>query len=90
MAISGNSMSSATQSVQVSVPELSIDPPKGWHDLNLAELWHSRELLYFFVWKDIKIRYKQTVIGAAWAILQPLLTMLIFTLFFWETCEDTF
>jgi lipopolysaccharide transport system permease protein len=75
-------MSSATQSTQVTVPELSIVPPKGWHDLNLAELWHSRELLYFFVWKEIKIRYKQTVIGAAWAILQPLMTMLIFTLFF--------
>lgn len=75
-------MSSATQSAQVTVPELSIVPPKGWHDLNLAELWHSRELLYFFVWKEIKIRYKQTVIGAAWAILQPLMTMLIFTLFF--------
>lgn len=75
-------MSSATQSAEVTLPELSIAPPKGWHDLNLAELWHSRELLYFFVWKDIKIRYKQTVIGAAWAILQPLLTMLIFTLFF--------
>jgi len=75
-------MSSAIQSAEVPIPEMSISPPKGWHDLNLPELWHSRELLYFFVWKDIKIRYKQTAIGAAWAILQPLLTMLIFTLFF--------
>jgi lipopolysaccharide transport system permease protein len=75
-------MSSATQSAAVTIPELTIAPPKGWHDLNLTELWHSRELLYFFVWKDVKIRYKQTAIGAAWAILQPLLTMLIFTLFF--------
>jgi lipopolysaccharide transport system permease protein len=75
-------MSSTTQSAAVTIPELTIAPPKGWHDLNLTELWHSRELLYFFVWKDVKIRYKQTAIGAAWAILQPLLTMLIFTLFF--------
>jgi lipopolysaccharide transport system permease protein len=75
-------MSSATPSTAATIPELSIAPPKGWHDLNLTELWHSRELLYFFVWKDVKVRYKQTAIGAAWAILQPLLTMLIFTLFF--------
>jgi lipopolysaccharide transport system permease protein len=75
-------MSSAAPSSEITIPELTIAPPKGWHDLNLTELWHTRELLYFFVWKDIKIRYKQTVIGAAWAILQPLLTMLIFTLFF--------
>jgi lipopolysaccharide transport system permease protein len=75
-------MSSASHSSMVAIPTLRIAPPKGWFDLNLAEFWHSRELLYFFVWKDIKIRYKQTAIGAAWAILQPLLTMLIFTLFF--------
>jgi lipopolysaccharide transport system permease protein len=77
-------VSSATQTsaVTISAPTLRIAPPGGWFDLNLMELWHSRELLYFFVWKDIKIRYKQTAIGAAWAILQPLLTMLIFTLFF--------
>jgi lipopolysaccharide transport system permease protein len=75
-------MSLSDQSSAVSVPTLIIAPSRGWHDLNLAELWHARELLYFFVWRDIKIRYKQTAIGAAWAILQPLLTMLIFTLFF--------
>jgi lipopolysaccharide transport system permease protein len=50
--------------------------------LDLAELWAYRELLYFFVWRDIKVRYKQTVIGAAWAVLQPVLTMLVFSLFF--------
>jgi len=53
-----------------------------WLALDLAELWAYRELLYFFVWRDIKVRYKQTVIGAAWAILQPVLTMLVFSLFF--------
>ena len=50
--------------------------------LPFAELWEYRELLYFFVWRDIKIRYKQTAIGAAWAMLQPFLTMLMFSLFF--------
>jgi lipopolysaccharide transport system permease protein len=50
--------------------------------LDLAEFWAYRELLYFFVWRDIKVRYKQTVIGAAWAVLQPLMTMLVFSLFF--------
>jgi len=53
-----------------------------WLALDLAELWVYRELLYFFVWRDIKVRYKQTAIGAAWAILQPVLTMVVFSLFF--------
>src|SRR5579863_7846314 len=68
-----------------SAPEFSsvrIEARHGWLALDLPELWMYRELLYFFVWRDIKIRYKQTVIGAAWAVLQPFLTMLIFTLFF--------
>ena len=60
----------------------TIRPSRGWVGVNLAELWRHRELLYFLVWRDIKVRYKQTVLGAAWAILQPLLTMLIFSLFF--------
>jgi lipopolysaccharide transport system permease protein len=64
------------------VPVTYITPPKGWLDLNFRELWQFRELAYFFVWRDIKVRYKQTAIGAAWAILQPLMTMLVFTLFF--------
>jgi len=59
-----------------------ICPPQGWLELNLAELWAYRELLYFFVWRDIKVRYKQTLVGAGWAVLQPLLAMLVFTLFF--------
>jgi lipopolysaccharide transport system permease protein len=59
-----------------------IAPPRGYIDLNLQELWQYRELLYFFVWRDIKIRYKQTAIGAAWAVLQPSLTMAVFSLFF--------
>ena len=59
-----------------------IRPKRGWWDLDLQEVWQYRELLYFFVWRDIKVRYKQTVIGAAWAIIQPFFTMVVFTLFF--------
>jgi lipopolysaccharide transport system permease protein len=59
-----------------------IEPPRGWLELHLHEVWQYRELLYFFVWRDVKIRYKQTVIGIAWVVLQPLLTMAAFTLFF--------
>jgi len=62
--------------------ETLISPPGSWLDLNLRELWEYRELLYFFVWRDLKVRYKQTAIGALWAILQPFLTMLVFSLFF--------
>lgn len=61
---------------------LRIEPPRGWFDLHLAEVWSYRELLYFFAWRDIKVRYKQTVVGVAWVVLQPLLTMGVFTLFF--------
>jgi len=63
-------------------PVTIIRPPKGWIPINLRELWAYRELLYFFTWRDIKVRYKQTVLGFAWAILQPLLMMVVFTLFF--------
>lgn len=59
-----------------------IRPSRGWVSLKLDELWEYRELLYFLVWRDVKVRYKQTVLGAAWAILQPLLTMVVFSLFF--------
>ncbi len=64
------------------VPVVQIAARRGWMALDLGELWAYRELLYFFVWRDIKVRYKQTVIGAAWAVLQPLMTMLVFSLFF--------
>jgi lipopolysaccharide transport system permease protein len=63
-------------------PLLTIAPSRGWVSLNLAEIWAHRELLYFLTWRDIKIRYKQTALGAIWAIIQPLFPMLIFTLFF--------
>jgi lipopolysaccharide transport system permease protein len=61
---------------------MRIEPTRGWASLKLAELWESRELVYFFTWRDIKVRYKQTVLGVLWAIIQPLFTMLIFALFF--------
>jgi len=64
------------------VPQLHIEPTQGWVSLRLGELWAYRELLYFLTWRDIKVRYKQTVLGAAWAILQPLMTMVVFSLFF--------
>ncbi len=64
------------------VPVVVIQPSSGWALWNLGELWAYRELLYFLVWRDIKVRYKQTVLGAAWAVLQPSLTMVVFTIFF--------
>lgn len=66
-------------------PEVSvirITPSTGWVELRLGELWSFRELLYFLTWRDIKVRYKQTVLGAAWAIIQPFMSMVVFTLFF--------
>jgi lipopolysaccharide transport system permease protein len=59
-----------------------IKPTSGWTSLKLGDVWRHRELLFFFVWRDIKVRYKQTALGAAWAIIQPLLTMMVFSLFF--------
>jgi lipopolysaccharide transport system permease protein len=59
-----------------------IRPSRGWASLNLKELWQFRELLYFLTWRDVLVRYKQTALGAAWAILQPVLTMVVFTIFF--------
>ena len=59
-----------------------IEPTKGWQAVNLGEIWRYRELLYFLVWRDVKIRYKQTVLGAVWAVLQPVMAMIVFTLFF--------
>ena len=61
---------------------IRIEPSKGWVSLKLRELWEYRELLYFFIWRDVKVRYKQTVLGAAWAIIQPFFTMVVFSIFF--------
>ena len=64
------------------VPVTIIEPSRGWLGLDFKELWDYRELLYFLIWRDVKVKYKQTIIGAGWAILQPLITMVIFTLVF--------
>jgi len=63
-------------------PITVIEPPKRWVPLDLRELWDQRELVYFLAWRDIKVRYKQTVLGASWAILQPVFAMVVFSLFF--------
>jgi homopolymeric O-antigen transport system permease protein len=72
---------SSTQLIEES-PVVRIRPPRGWAALDLRELWEYRELMYFLVWRDVKVRYKQTVLGIAWVVLQPLATTLIFTVIF--------
>jgi lipopolysaccharide transport system permease protein len=64
------------------VPVIEIGPPQGWVGLDLRELWRYRELLAILVWRDVKVRYKQTVIGALWVVLQPVLTMALFSMIF--------
>jgi len=61
---------------------LIIQPTRGWRSINFAEIWRYRELFYFLTWRDIKVRYKQTVLGAAWAVIQPFFIMVVFSLFF--------
>jgi len=62
--------------------ETIIRPPRGWVSLELRDLWEYRELMFFFIWRDIKVRYKQTALGATWAIIQPFFTMVVFSIFF--------
>jgi lipopolysaccharide transport system permease protein len=87
-------MTSATQAAQTTGdpgapaatasdrPVVQITPPSGWWAIPFREIWDYRELLYFFVWRDVKVRYKQTIIGIAWVVLQPLMTATVFILFF--------
>ncbi|HJX39986.1 MAG TPA: ABC transporter permease [Anaerolineales bacterium] len=77
-------MSESAQSV---APITRIQPSRGWVGVNLGELWRHRELLYFLIWRDVKVRYKQTLLGAAWAILKPLFSMVIFTIIFGRLAE---
>lgn len=70
------------KSSSINMPVTIIRPSKGWISLRLQEVWKYRELLYFLIWRDIKVRYKQTVIGSAWAIIQPFFMMVVFSLFF--------
>src|SRR5258706_1874902 len=75
-------MSSTIDNPKFELPTLRIAPSKGWVPLKLKDLWEYRELLYFLVWRDIKVRYKQTALGATWAIIQPFFTMVVFSIFF--------
>ena len=70
------------QRIETGEPVTRIEPSQRWLSLNLGQLWTYRELMYFLIWRDVKVRYKQTVIGIAWAVLQPLMTMVIFTVVF--------
>ena len=72
----------ATESPAVSIPTIVIRPSRGWSALNLRELWRYRELIFFLTWRDVMVRYKQTLLGAAWAILKPFMTMVIFYFIF--------
>ena len=74
-----------TENIDISITILR--PPKGLAALNLRDLWIYRELVLFMIWRDIKVRYKQTLLGAAWAVLQPFLTMVVFTIFFGTLAE---
>lgn len=74
---------SHTATSSAGLPKLTIlEPSTGWAALRLRELWDYRELLFFLIWRDVKVRYKQTALGVAWAVLQPLLAMFVFSLFF--------
>src|SRR6266566_805770 len=73
---------SAIHNPPSAIPTLFIRPADSWTSIGGRELWEYRELLYFMMWRDIKVRYKQTVLGAAWALLQPIMTMIVFDIFF--------
>jgi homopolymeric O-antigen transport system permease protein len=75
-------MKETTLTIPSDLPRTRRSPSKGWAWPKFRELWEYRELLFFFVWRDIKVRYRQTVMGALWAIIQPFFTMVIFSLFF--------
>ena len=78
----GMSAAAEPKHEQARFPSIIIEPTRGWTSLQLKEVWAYRELLYFLVWRDVKVRYKQTVLGVAWAVLQPLVTTVVFTIFF--------
>jgi lipopolysaccharide transport system permease protein len=78
----GPANATCSSELAATLPRIRIEPPRGWFELRLHEVWQYHELLYFFVWRDVKVRYKQTVIGVLWVVLQPLMTMGVFTIFF--------
>src|SRR4030042_6891084 len=72
----------STRPAASSIPTVVIRPSRGWIPINFRDLWAYRELLYFLTWREIKVRYKQTLLGFGWAIIQPLFMMIVFSLFF--------
>src|ERR1700730_1928914 len=68
-------------------PVTVIRPANGWHLINVRELWRFRELIYFLAWRDVKVRYKQTILGAAWAVLQPAMMMVVLSIIFQRMVE---
>src|SRR5688572_12578561 len=76
-------MSTPSPETAAEMPTTVIRPPTGWQLINFAELWHFRDLLYFLAWRDVKVRYKQTALGIAWAVLQPAMMMAIFYVIFY-------
>jgi lipopolysaccharide transport system permease protein len=72
----------AGEEIPGAVPRTVIEPARAWQLINVRELWQFRELIFFLAWRDVKVRYKQTALGAAWAVLQPALMMVVFTIFF--------
>jgi lipopolysaccharide transport system permease protein len=73
---------SSVPTAQTEIPTIVIRPSSGWIGLKLRDIWEYRELLYFMIWRDLKVRYKQTALGAAWAVIQPFFSMVVFSLFF--------
>ncbi|MBI4394403.1 MAG: ABC transporter permease [Euryarchaeota archaeon] len=80
-------MVSTTNEKSAESPTFVIQPSRGWAPLNLKELWAYRELLYFLTWRDVKVRYKQTALGASWAIIQPFFTMVVFSVVFGQLAK---
>ena len=70
--------------METDIPVTLIKPSHGWIGINFKEFWKYRELLFFLTWRDIKVRYKQTLLGASWAVLQPFMTMVVFSIFIFE------
>ena len=75
------------QSESIPTPTLIVRRTKGWSALNLLDLWNYRELIFFLIWRDIAVRYKQTVLGVTWAIIQPLSTTVVFSIFFGQLAK---
>lgn len=82
MSVSEENLSSLLAEPPVRLQHTIIEPTTGFVNLKLAEVWEYRELLYFLIWRDVKVRYKQTALGVAWAVIQPLMTMIVFSIFF--------